>query len=92
MMEYNANYYEDDFLEKSAEEIGTSWGKNCWKEVKDDNLETFEKIPNETPCSKDIVCLNCCNRKEKSCGKKYPQKKTKCGLAHTLCVDVLKKT
>ena len=91
-MEHNANYYEDDFLEKTAKENGTSWGRNCWKEAKKDHLKEFEKLSNDTQCHQDIVCHSCCDRKEKNCAEKYPQKEKKCGTALTWCVDVLKKT
>jgi len=90
-MKRNAKYYENDFLKKSAEQIGKSWGKDCWKEVKRKDPLGFGKTRDGTPCSKDFTCLNCCKRKEKSCIKKYPHKKPKCEKAFTFCADVAKK-
>lgn len=90
-MKRNAKYYENEFLKKSAEDIGNSWGKDCWKEVKEKSPLTYEKTEDGTACSQDFICLNCCKRKEKSCGKKYPHKRAKCEKAGTFCADVAKK-
>jgi hypothetical protein len=63
-----------------SERVGGSWGSNCWKEAGTPRR-------GEQYCSQNFTCRNCCQRKEDSCKRKYPNRKTACENYFTYCAD-----
>ena len=74
---------------KSPSEIGNSWGLGCWAELEKADLDTYKRNKGKM-CHRNTTCSKCCERKRKSCGRKYS--KTKCDESYSFCVDKVRPT